>query len=100
MKDTLKMYLWLFELFGARGLPAAIKIKVMNRNLLEMRRPGLEFPIFLRFPSSDLPTYFQVFVRDDYAFEVTKNPKIIVDAGANIGLASIYFSNKFPQAKI
>jgi len=54
----------------------------------------------VRIPSSDIPTYRQVFVDQDYDFLMTAQPKVIVDAGANIGLASLYFANKFPDAKI
>ena len=27
-------------------------------------------------------------------------PRVVVDAGANIGLSTVFFANKFPQAKI
>ena len=33
-------------------------------------------------------------------FEVEKPPRTLVDAGANIGLASLYFANRFPSANI
>jgi FkbM family methyltransferase len=35
-----------------------------------------------------------------YAFDVCMHPKTIIDAGANIGLTSIYFAARFPEAKI
>jgi FkbM family methyltransferase len=39
-------------------------------------------------------------VNRGYDFDASPHPEIIIDAGANIGLASIYFANKFPDAKI
>jgi FkbM family methyltransferase len=41
-----------------------------------------------------------VFVGQEYDFLVDREPQVIVDAGANIGLASVYFANKYPGAKI
>jgi FkbM family methyltransferase len=64
------------------------------------RRRDCRSPFRLRVPSSDVPTYKQVFVNREYDFSVPRPPRTIVDAGANIGLASIYFANKFPDARI
>jgi FkbM family methyltransferase len=58
------------------------------------------YPISLRYPSTDLSTYKQVFEDFSYNFTLNQEPQIIVDAGANIGLASIYFANKYLNAKI
>ena len=62
--------------------------------------PGARYPLFLRVPSSDVPTFEQVFINGEYDFDVTSSPRAIVDAGANIGLASVYFASKFPDARI
>jgi FkbM family methyltransferase len=48
----------------------------------------------------DLGTYQQIFIDKEYNFIAHLPPETIIDAGANIGLASIYFANKFPYAKI
>lgn len=58
------------------------------------------FPFTLRNFSSDVPTFMQVFIKQEYSFSVTSSPEVILDAGANIGLASIYFATKFPNTKI
>jgi len=39
-------------------------------------------------------------VSNEYDFLVETQPRVIIDAGANIGLASIYFANRYPEAKI
>jgi FkbM family methyltransferase len=39
-------------------------------------------------------------VRGGYGFELPFSPKTIVDAGANIGMASIYFTHRYPEAKV
>jgi len=86
---------------GFAGLFYAIKGTVMSSEVtLNMNRKDVEFPISLRVPSSDIPTYEQVFINQDYDFSVETPPKVIVDAGANIGLASVYFANKYPGAMI
>lgn len=86
---------------GFSGFLYAIKGRVTNSTaFFKVSRRDCKHPILLRIPTSDVPTYRQVFIDKEYDFEVERQPKVIVDAGANIGLASIYFANKFPGAKI
>jgi FkbM family methyltransferase len=86
---------------GVTGFFYAIKGTIMNSEVtLNMNREDIKFPVSLRVPSSDIPTYEQVFINQDYDFLVETPPKVIVDAGANIGLASVYFANKYPRAMI
>jgi len=86
---------------GFSGLLYAIKGKVMKSTVFfKLNRQDCTHPFRLRIPSSDVPTYKQVFINQEYNFLVETQPKTIVDAGANIGLASIYFANKYPGAKI
>lgn len=86
---------------GLRGLLSAVRGKTARMPiLLEMARPDVRFPFYLRVPSSDVHAFEQIFLRQDYDFEVRQPPRTIIDAGANIGLASIYFANRFPGARI
>lgn len=87
--------------FGVSGVLKAIEAKFRNSNgLITVRRKGIKAPFYLRLKTSDIPTFDQVFMHQEYDFSVNRSPKVIVDAGANIGLASIYFANKYPDAKI
>jgi FkbM family methyltransferase len=56
--------------------------------------------VTIRPGTSDLRCLRKVFVDGEYWMPFEINPRLIVDAGANIGLATLYFSNKFPGAKI
>ena len=86
---------------GLRGLASAFRGEITRQPvLLPIRWPGVKHPLTLRFPSSDIAVFHQIFIKKEYEFDVTRTPATIVDAGANIGLASIYFANKFPDAKI
>ncbi len=69
-------------------------------DVVQVTQDDVRFPFRLRNHSSDVPTFQQVFIKQEYDFLVETPPKVIVDAGANIGLASIYFANKYPTAKI
>lgn len=89
------------RLVGMRGLFSALRGKAARHsNLLQIARPDVAFPFYLRVPSSDVHVYEQIFVAQEYRFDVRASPATILDAGANIGLASIYFANRFPEAKI
>lgn len=65
-----------------------------------MIRPEIRHPFWVRVPSTDVPTLDQIVVRREYEFDVGRPPAVIVDAGANVGLASIYFSTRYPEARI
>lgn len=72
----------------------------MTQRLIEYTIPGITSPVFLREKSSDYLVLNQVFVEQQYALEDEKEIEWIIDAGAHIGLASLYFARQFPQAKI
>ena len=68
--------------------------------MITVKRADIQHPFQLRSPSSDVPTCDHIFRRREYEFESEMALKTIVDAGACTGLASIYFANRYPQARI
>lgn len=58
--------------------------------------------IYLRPDQSDPFIFEQIFCEQQYNYNQPNEASIkwIIDAGANIGLAAIYFSKKYPNAKI
>ncbi|MDH3513559.1 MAG: FkbM family methyltransferase [Gammaproteobacteria bacterium] len=87
--------------FGLRGIALAF------RELFTTEPAGVGIfsthigrKIQVRVNTTDISVYNQVFIHREYDFPVAQEPKIIVDAGANIGLSSIYFSMRFPGARI
>lgn len=98
MIGKIKLY---FKTLGFRGILYAIIGKAANSELpLNVKRRDIRFPFSLRIPTSDVSTYQKVFIKQEYNFVTEVAPKTIIDAGANIGLASIYFANKYPEAKV
>ena len=75
-----------------------LKLKWGNQKNINV--PGYLFPISLRKRSSDYETFYQAIVHNQYLFSYPIKAEIIVDGGANIGLASIAFKNMFPYATI
>jgi FkbM family methyltransferase len=59
-----------------------------------------KYPILLRKWTSDFLIYNAIIIQKEYEFETEESPNIIIDAGANIGMASIYFATKYKNAKI
>lgn len=42
----------------------------------------------------------EIFINENYHFDSTKKTPVIIDAGAHIGLATLYFKSLYPEAKI
>ena len=65
-----------------------------------VRVPGLPHPISLRAGTADVDMFQQVFLQHEYDFPAGEAPSLIVDGGANIGMASLFFAVRYPQARI
>ena len=61
---------------------------------------GLAHPLLLRGGRGDLFVFAQIFADREFAPLRQQNFSRIVDLGGNIGLASAWFLNAFPQAKV
>jgi len=63
--------------------------------------PGSDYDVNLRLRSSDIPTFGQVFVAREYDTpNLPASADAIVDLGANIGLATVFFGLKYPHARL
>lgn len=75
-------------------------ISHVDNNMVEIARNSYKFPIYVRNNTTDVLVYKSIIEGAEYDFFVEKEPEVIIDAGANIGLASVFFANKYPNAKI
>jgi FkbM family methyltransferase len=68
--------------------------------LLDLRVRGVDAPIRLRRKTSDFDVFRQIFLCRQYALRPAGPVEYIFDAGANIGLASVYLLRRFPHARV
>jgi FkbM family methyltransferase len=71
-----------------------------RKGLVELRVRGIRNPIKLRAKTTDFAVFVQVILNEQYALKLTGPVKYILDAGANVGLASIYFLEHYPTARV
>lgn len=77
-----------------------IEIPGMHDSGCLVNVPEISHPIYLRNGTTDLHTFHQIFNLKEYEIKLDFQPTTIIDAGANIGLAAVYFINKYPNSKI
>jgi FkbM family methyltransferase len=49
---------------------------------------------------SELIALKEIFIDGEYSFEPAREPRTILDLGANVGQAALYFRSRFPSARI
>jgi len=90
-----------YRLLGAYGVLLVAKNRLAGKpREIAVTVDGISYPIHLRLRTTDISLLEEIIIHSEYQFESSKSPRIIIDAGANIGLTSIFFANKFPDAKI
>jgi FkbM family methyltransferase len=96
--EAIRSYHTLFGSYGAVLAAIARLFRKSTEVIVEV--PGIAYPLNLRLRTTDPTTLWQVLVLAEYDWEFAKSPKVIVDAGANIGITSVFYANKYPGAII
>ncbi len=69
--------------------------------LIQQQIPNTVKTVWVRSDTADLVAFYSIIHQCEYGhIKFLNQPQIIIDAGAEIGLASIWFSLQFPNAKI
>jgi FkbM family methyltransferase len=61
---------------------------------------GIAHPLWIRPRTSDIDVFDQIFISEMYALPFTVPARLVLDLGANVGYASVYFANRYPDARI
>ena len=87
--------------FGIRGVLAICGYRLLGwPKEISARAPGASHPVHVRIKTTDEDVYRDTLLEPQYAFDLPFEPQTIIDAGANIGTAAIYFALTFPRARI
>jgi FkbM family methyltransferase len=96
--EAVKTY---YELFGLRGVVLAARARSLHKSTdATVVVSGIEHPVHVRLRTTDVSVFRQVLVTREYDFEFSKPLRTIIDAGANIGLTSVFYANKYPGATV
>lgn len=91
-----------------RDLQRVMPVSDAIRLTLEEHRPGegrthltaVNRHVVIRRTTTDLQCLEKVFLEREYKVPFDVSPRVIIDAGANVGMATLYFAAKYPQARI
>lgn len=79
---------------------AALSNRLTGRpRLFRAKAPVIAHPVFIRVRTSDMAVFREVLIDRIYDFSISE-PQTILDLGANCGLASVFYANKYPSARI
>jgi FkbM family methyltransferase len=75
----------------------------LSRDVVAVRLPQYPAPIYVRPGTSDVWTFEKIFISREYDLSLLQRPltpRTIIDVGANVGYASVFFARQFPTARI
>jgi FkbM family methyltransferase len=90
-----------YSLFGLNGVALLAKARLLRRSTeVYVSVSGIKHPVYARLRTSDVSLLSEMLQDVEYDLNFPVPPRVIVDAGANIGLTSVFYANKYPQARI
>jgi FkbM family methyltransferase len=100
IKRTLKRIPAFYGRFGWKGVALIYRQKRKSTKLLRFNAKIFRHPVYLRRGTSDFSVFESVLAHRSYDINYGVSPKMIFDCGANIGLTTVFYANRFPEAKI
>jgi len=99
MKEEISQAIHAIALLGVTG---ALKLFLSHftSRTLRIRPRHYDSAIYVRGRTSDPLLVFTIFCLEEYPAKRVKDPRFIIDAGANVGYTSVYFAHHFPKAEI
>ncbi|MBU0731353.1 FkbM family methyltransferase [Patescibacteria group bacterium] len=82
--------------FAQKFLP----VSLMDKATLAYKKKSKYKNLAVRENTSDASVFRQIFIFRDYKLNLPVEPKFIIDAGANAGYSTVWFSQNYPDAEI
>jgi FkbM family methyltransferase len=101
MNHAIKVLRHYHSALGVSGVAAFLLARLTKRQPeFKTWVAGIRHPVYVRIGTTDATVLKQVLLEKHYNVPLPGALKLIVDAGANIGLSAVYFANRYPNAKI
>src|SRR5215469_5945413 len=85
-------------LWGIRALSANLACGYPRHLVLTTK--GIKHPLFVRLRTSDVEVYEDIILKKEYDYPTSFSPRTIVDVGANCGMTSVFYANRYPDATV
>lgn len=82
------------------GFSLFFKIHIGEKKLISFKIPDYKYPIFIRKKTTDGACFSQMIILEEYSYNISFEPKVIIDLGANSGYSTLYFANKYKNSTI
>ncbi len=88
-----------FGLIDGPKVAKALAKPVEGEELISVNIRQAKRPVYVRLGTSDVSNFYENFVHTEFRLPENINPKLIIDAGANVGYAALHLMNKFNGVK-
>lgn len=99
MRQRLLSFQRLLPIIGVVSLCRIFWAKLLRKPFVQLRVKGVKSPVVARLNNSDLSVLYQVFGLRECETAID-SPRAIIDGGANVGYASLFYAERYPRATI